>query len=113
MTIESLVAGLVVANAAACSVSTFYAICAINAMSRKTKLSLWLAFIGQGLGWFCQLLAAIDFFHGDALGWPWFLLTGVLLANGGTAGIYLANRRECACAGCPARRVLPPTRCGS
>jgi len=29
----------------------------------------------------------------------------VLLANGGTAGVYLANRRACSCPACPMRMI--------
>lgn len=98
-----IVAGLIVVNAVACLVAVYYAICAINTMSRRTPLPVWLAFIGQGLGWFVQFLAAIDYLHGAALAWPWFLLAGLVLANAGTGALYLANRRECRCPGCPAR----------
>ena len=106
MTLENVVAALIVSNAMVCLIGAFYAACAIETMSRRTKLSIWLAFIAQGVGWFCQFLAAIDYFHGDALGWPWFLLAGVLLANAGTACVFLANRRDCSCPGCPARQAL-------
>lgn len=101
--IEQLIAALIVANALVCLVCVSYAVCATHAMSPQTKFAIWLAIIAEGLGWFCQALAAIDYFHGERLGWPWFLLAGVLMANTGTAAVFLANRRACACPACPAR----------
>lgn len=102
-----LVAVLVVLNALVCLVCIAYSVCTANSMSHtRTKLAIWLAVIfGQGTGWFFQTLAAIDYFLGKALGWPWFLLAGVLIANTGTAVLFLANRRTCCCPGCPARRT--------
>lgn len=104
-TVETIVAWLVVYNAVACLVCTSYAVCVINTLTSRSKFSIWLGFLGQGLGWACQFLAAIDYFH-EAAGWPWFLLVGVVLANIGTAALFLANRRNCSCPGCPARHAL-------
>lgn len=104
-TVETVVAWLVVFNAVVCLVCTFYAGCVVETLNSRSKLSIWLGFVGQGVGWFGQVLAALDYFN-EAAGWPWFLLVGVLLSNVGTATLFLANRRQCSCPGCPARRAL-------
>lgn len=99
---------LVFGNALTASVALYYCICAINAMDARTRQVIRWCCIGKGVGLFAQMLAAIDYLvHANPLTWPWLLLTGFVVANASTALLYLSNRRDCACPGCPARRACP------
>lgn len=96
-----IVNALMIINAVASLVALWYGLCAINAMSRDTRHSVRWAFVAKASGYFTQVAATVDFFHGEALAWPWLLLVGVILANAGTAALYLVNRRRCGCEHCP------------
>lgn len=102
--IAVFVAALIAANMLASVIAVYYAGCAIAAMGRETHTILRHAFWTMALGYVAQILAAVDFLFLSSLTWPWFFLAGVLVANGATAVVYLANRRHCSCPACPARR---------
>lgn len=80
-----------------------HGVCIIARMSRATRFSIRLSFVAQTTGLAATCAAVLDYIAGDPFTWPWLMLLGVSLTNAGTAGLYVFNRRACACPGCPSR----------
>ena len=82
------------------------AVCALNAMHiSHTPHRIIAAFLAIAIGWLLLFFAALDYLsHNQPKLWPWALLGGVFLLALGNAVLYLVNRRDCKCPGCPARR---------
>lgn len=92
---------------AATALALWFTLKAIVRMNRKTYFCIRASFVLKATGLFVILLAVIDYIFGAPYTWPWLLLTGVSLTNGGIGLFYLTNRRRCACPDCPVGR------CGS
>lgn len=88
-------------------VALFGAACAINVMHiRRTRWRIIGPFVGIAFGWILLFFAALDFLsHNQPRLWPWALLGGVWLLAIGNAVLFLVNRRQCACPGCPVRKA--------
>lgn len=87
-------------------VAIWYGVGAIARMRPDTRLSIRIAFIAKTTGLAAIVAAVVDYYLGDPFAWPWLMLGGVALANAGTAGIYIVNRRSCRCPECPVRRIV-------
>lgn len=88
-------------------VALFGAACTLNAMHhRQTRWRIILPFWLIAFGWIALLFAALDFLaHNQPRLWPWALLSGVLLLAVGNAVLFMVNRRQCSCPGCPVRKT--------
>lgn len=87
-------------------VACWFVCLGIVAMCPTTPGRLKAAFVAKASGHFIVFLSALDYWHGEPLGWPWVLLTGVALYSGGAALLHLVNRRDCKCPECPVRRIV-------
>lgn len=103
MAIDLFVVGILMFSPAA----LWGALCAINSMRwRETRRAVAFSFLLIAWGWGAVTFAAIDYLvHGSLLFWPYLLLFGVMLLAGGNSILYLMNRRECRCLGCPGVRA--------
>lgn len=81
-------------------------VCAINAgHPSHTPWRIIAPFALMAIGWILLWFAALDFLsHNQPRLWPWALLGGVLLLAVGNAVLFLVNRRQCSCPGCPGRK---------
>lgn len=95
---------IMVILAATTLVALWHCVSVINRMSSRTHDGVRWAYILKATGHFVLLLAVFDFLHGDPMAWPWLLLMGVALANGGTAVLHAVTRRMCQCPDCPMRK---------
>lgn len=88
-------------------VAFFGAACSLNAMHiRRTRRRIIGPFVSIAIGWILLFFAALDFLsHNQPKLWPWALLSGVGLLAIGNAVLFLVNRRQCSCPGCPVRKA--------
>lgn len=82
------------ANSIGALLSCWYALCGINACTRRTPLATRLSFAAIAVGGFSALLHPPEM---DAGG-----LGSVLVVCGLALG-FIANRKKCVCLNCPAR----------
>jgi hypothetical protein len=93
-------AGLfIIINTVACGISCWYALCGINACTRKTSLATRISFYLVAVGSFAAALSAPEIDAGSI---------GTTTAFAGVAIGFIANRRKCVCLNCPARPGYRP-----
>lgn len=91
---NALLIAFAIINTLACAITCWYALCGLNACTRKTPFTVRLSFAGIAIGSFAALLHPPEFDIGGA---------GTVLVFVGVAVGFLANRRQCVCLNCPAR----------
>lgn len=102
------VMALMAALAAATAIALWHNVAVVNKMGPKTHHGVRASYVLKATGQFVLLLACFDYLHGDPIAWPWLLLTGVVIANAGTALLHGVTRRVCQCPDCPMRRHFLP-----
>jgi len=85
------------ANTAGAALACWYAICGLNACTRRTPLATRLSFAAIAIGGFATMLHPPDFDGGGL---------GSVLVTCGLAIGFVANRKKCVCLNCPARAGL-------
>jgi hypothetical protein len=82
------------ANTSGALLTCWYAICGLNACTRKTPLATRLSFAAIAIGAFAVLLHPPDMDGGGV---------GAVMLWCGVALGFVANRKKCVCLNCPAR----------
>lgn len=91
----------------------FGAACALNAVHHTTtRPAIIIALLCIAFGWALLLFSALDFLlHANPPMvthiWPISGVLGVFFLAAGNALLYLSNKRNCTCFGCPGRRQQP------
>lgn len=104
MIVFSLMALLAIATC----VALWHTVAVINKMGPRTNNGVRFAYVFKATGYFLLILACFDYLHGDPIAWPWLLLSGIAMANGGVALLHFVTRRTCQCPECPMRRQFLP-----
>jgi len=82
------------ANTLGAVITCWYALCGLNACTRRTPLATRLSFAAIAIGAFTALLHPPDMDAGGG---------GIVLVLLGVAVGFIANRKKCVCLNCPAR----------
>lgn len=96
---SALIIAYVLINTLAAATTCWYALCGLNACTRKTPPLVRVSFAAIAIGAFAALLNPPDI---DAAG------GAPLLVMAGIAVGFVVNRRQCVCLNCPARGKRKP-----
>ena len=91
---NTLIILFVVINTLASAVTCWYALCGLNACTRRTPRAVRLSFYAIAVGSFANMVHPPDLDIGGI---------GAVLMLAGIAVGFVANRRQCVCLNCPAR----------
>lgn len=94
MTLDWIDVTFFLINTAATTTTCWYALCGLNACTRRTPLAVRWSFAAIAVGAFAAMLHPPDVDIGGF---------GALFVFGGIAVGFIANRRQCVCLNCPAR----------
>jgi hypothetical protein len=91
---NAIIIAFVLLNTLAAAITCWYALCGLNACTRKTPALVRVSFAAIAVGTFGVILQPPEPDLGGAA--SVLILTGIAIG-------FIANRRQCVCLNCPAR----------